>query len=78
MELRLDIDYNQLLNLIKQLPATQLLKLKTELDENDSQEKPKKASSDFQKLLLNGPVMSDEQYNTFTENRERMNQWRLK
>ena len=78
MELRLSIDYNQLLNLIKQLPATQVAKLKAELDKKDTKQKPRKASSDFQKFLLNGPVMSDEQYSAFVENRERLNQWRPK
>ena len=78
MELKLNIDYNQLLNLIKQLPATQIVKLKTELNKKYSKEKPKKASSDFRKFLLNGPVMSDKQYSTFVENRERLDQWRPK
>ncbi len=78
MELRLNIDCNQLLSLIKQLPATQIAKLRIELDKKYSEEKPKKASSDFQKFLLNDPVMSDKQYNAFVENRERMTQWRLK
>ncbi len=78
MEIRLDIDYNQLLNLIKQLPATQIAKLKAELDKKNSKEKPQKAKSDFQKFLLNGPIMSDEQYSSFVENRERLNQWRPK
>ena len=78
MELRLNINYEQLLNIIKQLPAPQIEKLKAELNKKGSQEQSKKASSDFQNFLLNGPVMSDEQYDAFVENRERMNQWRPK
>ncbi len=75
MELRLNIDFNQLLSLIKQLPDKQIAKLKAELDKKSTK---KKSSSEFQKLLLKGPVMSEEQYDTFVKNRESMSQWRQK
>lgn len=36
----------------------------------------KKKLTDFQKLLLDGPVMSDEDYNYFVEKRNHFNQWK--
>ena len=32
--------------------------------------------SDFQKLLLNGPFMSDEDFNFFQDKRNHFNQWK--
>ena len=32
--------------------------------------------TDFQKFLLSGPVMSDDQYSAFKKNRKTFNQWR--
>ncbi|MBW8051068.1 MAG: hypothetical protein FVQ77_12165 [Cytophagales bacterium] len=36
----------------------------------------KKKLINFQKLLLEGPVMSDEDYNYFVEKRNHFNQWK--
>ncbi len=78
MELTVNIGYEQLLYLIKQLPANQISKLKTDLNDNSIVPKSKAEISDFQKFLLQGPVMSKEQYDTFLENRKHYNQWRTK
>ncbi len=32
----------------------------------------------FQKFLLSGPIMSDEQYKLFKEARKHFNKWRIK
>lgn len=61
MELKIKIGYNEILELIKQLPKTEILKLKTDI-ETQIINKEKTAMTDFQKLLLQGPVMNDEQY----------------
>jgi heme oxygenase len=37
----------------------------------------KSSKEDMESLLLNGPVMSDEGYAAFLENRKAMNQWRM-
>lgn len=76
MELKLTIGYEQLLVLIKQLPANQIAKLKTDLDEKYILSKSKTEISEFQDFLLNGPVMSKEQYNQYLENRKNFTQWR--
>jgi hypothetical protein len=78
MELTLNIGYDQLLFLIKQMPANQIAKLKNDIDDSFVLLKSKKEISDFQEFLLHGPVMSDEQYDNYLENRKHFNQWRTK
>lgn len=78
MELTLNIGYEQLLLLVKQLPANQIAKLKTDLDDEFVLLKAKTEITELQKFLLNGPVMSKEQYNTYLENRKHFTQWRTK
>jgi len=78
MELSLNIGYEQLLFLIKQLPANQIEKLKNDIEINYKFVQSEQEISEFQKFLLKGPVMSKEQYNTFLENRKHFNQWRTK
>lgn len=35
-------------------------------------------TNDFKTLLLNGPIMDDEQYEEFLENRQHFNDWHKK
>lgn len=76
MELKLNIGYKELLELIKQLPPSQLAKLKVELSDEMIEQKSKTDISEFQQLLLGGPVMSDEQYQTYLKHRKSFNLWR--
>ena len=76
MELTLNLGYGQIYNLVSQLPANQIAKIKYELSEAVIAEKAKKEASDFQKFILSGPVMSDEQYSIFDQQRQYFNQWR--
>lgn len=69
MELKLKIGYNEIWELVKQLPKSQILQLKTDI-ETAIIEQEKTETTDFQKLLLQGPVMSDEQYAEYLENRK--------
>ena len=75
MELKVEIGFNELLHAIQQLPESQRAILQDELKKK---EQPKTDITDFQKFLLNGPVMSDEEYKNFKETRKRLNQWRTK
>jgi uncharacterized protein with NAD-binding domain and iron-sulfur cluster len=75
MELRLNIQYQELLNLIQQLPDKQVIQLKQDLN-NILQKKQEKPTTDCQKMLLEAPVMDDEEYETYLENRKHFNQWR--
>jgi len=76
LELKLKIEYQELLSLIRQLSESQLKKLKADVDRVNGQKKTQIKISDFQKLLLSGPVMSDEQYQQYIDNRKKFNQWR--
>ncbi len=75
MELKLNIGYQELIDLIKQLPVNQIRKLKAEQTlitaENDMEE----GMSNFQEFLLKGPVMNDDQYQDFLSNRKYFNTW---
>lgn len=75
MQLTVDVNIEQLIQLIKNLPEKQKAKIKSELFETSSQG-VNQEKVDFQKLLLSGPSMSDSQYSEYLENRKRMNQWR--
>ncbi len=76
MEIKVNIGYNQIIKLIKQMPASQLARLKTELDDKFLADKSKTEISDLQHFLLDAPIMTDDQYQLFRENRKRFSQWR--
>ena len=48
------------------MPANQIAKIKYEVLEDNIAEKAKKEVSDFQKFILAGPIMNDEQYTNFS------------
>ena len=67
--------YEQLIALINQLPIEEVNKLKDEI-EKISSEKNVEATDDLENFIADGPVMSDEKYNEFEENRKSFSQWR--
>ncbi|MEA3447139.1 MAG: hypothetical protein U9Q98_01655 [Bacteroidota bacterium] len=80
MELRINIRYEQILNLVKQLSYNDKKKLKTEVeDELFSQKRTPKIldneSIEFRKFLLQGPIMADEQFENYKQLRKNFNQW---
>ncbi len=78
MQLTVNIQYEQLINIIRHLPANQLAKIKSDLDNNIAASKSETERTNFQKFLLKGPVMSDAQYILYKENRKTFNKWRSK
>ena len=78
MQLTVNINFSELLNYIRHLPANQIAKLKSELDEKEIINKAKSEKNKFQKLLLEAPVMNDDQFEQFIENRKKFNKWRKK
>jgi hypothetical protein len=78
MELKLNIGYQELVELIKQLPANQIKRLKTELALIEKDHPMEDEGSDFQEFLSKGPVMEDDQYQVFLSNRKYFNSWRTK
>ena len=77
MQLTVDINIDQLIQILKNLPDNQKAKIKSELNEI-SLSGIKQERSNFQEFLLQGPTMTDVQYKQFKDNRKKMNQWRTK
>ena len=75
MQAQIEIGYDQLVQLVKQLPKKQWTKLKSEVEEGDMQANPK---PDMLTLLLNGPTFTKKQLDEITKARKEINQWRTK
>jgi hypothetical protein len=76
MELKLRIGYAELFELVRQLPASQIFQLKSELASKVLPERKAMEKAAFRALLLKGPVISEEQYQQFLQTRNWMSQWR--
>jgi hypothetical protein len=76
MQNTVELTYEQLINLIRQLPANQLAKIKSDLENIVAVEPKETRKTDFQVFISKGPVMSDAQYASYKENRKSLNQWR--
>jgi hypothetical protein len=74
MELRIDIDYNQILRLIHQLPQKEIEKLTNTLQTEIASKKSSKA---IQKMILNAPTWSDSDLNDYNEARNHINKSRI-
>lgn len=75
MQLQVDIEFDQLVKIVKNLPTGKLRKLKAEI-ENEA--KKAKTKVDLRTLLLNGPIATKKQLETIENNRKAINQWRTK
>lgn len=75
MEVTVDIKFDDLLKIVKNLPASKLFILKEEIEKKEKAD-PNRAA--FKSLLLNGPTFSDEQLNEIAKTRIAINQWRTK
>jgi hypothetical protein len=75
MELRVDIGFDQLIHMVKQLPRKQLEKLLTEVSRLP---RPVAKSGDLKSLLLSGPTFSEEQLQDIYKTREALTKWRTK
>ena len=76
MQNTVEISYGQLIDLIRQLPANQLAKIKSDLENIVSVDTTETRKTDFQVFISKGSVMSDAQYAAFKENRKSLNNWR--
>ena len=75
MQVQVDIGFDELIKIVKTLPANQLNQLKAEIDKEAKVDKPK---SDSELLLLNGPVATKKQLEIIDNNRKAINKWRTK
>ena len=73
MQVQVDIEFDQLLKIVKTLPAGQLKLLKAEIERK---RKVKKSKIDLETLLLTGPVATQKQLSVIKNNRKAINQWR--
>ncbi len=75
MTVSINIEYEQLVEVIKKLPLAQLRKLKIEIDKET---KRQSTQADLESILLNGPVASKKQLEVIENNRKLINQWRTR
>jgi len=75
MQAQVDIEFNQLVKLAKQLPATQWTKLKKEVLEKVE---GTVQNSDLISLLLSAPTYSKKQLDGVAKTRKSINEWRTK
>jgi hypothetical protein len=73
MQVQVDIAFEQLVKIVKTLPAAKLRQLKAEIEKEAEKEE---AKTDLKSLLLNGPVATKQQLETIENNRKSINQWR--
>ena len=71
----LKIKYEELWDLIVQLPSKQIARLKKDLAKLSEKKKRVPKVDDFQYFLLQGPTMTAGQYDQFEENRKFVNEW---
>lgn len=75
MQVQVDIEFDQLVKLAKQLPLTQWTKLKEEVEEKRT---ISEHNSDLVSLLLSAPTYSKKQLDDVAKTRKAINQWRTK
>jgi hypothetical protein len=74
MELRIDLEYNQILKLIHQLPKKEIERLTITLQSEIS---ANKSTSTLQKMILDAPTWSDAELHEYEEARTHLNQSRI-
>jgi hypothetical protein len=74
MQAEIDIDYDQLVRLVKQLPKNQWTKLKTEVEAQEHAN----PSSDMLSFLMNAPTFNKKQLDEIAKARKEISQWRAK
>ncbi len=75
MELQVNIEFDQLVKLAKQLPETHWTKLKKEVEEKVSDTEQ---DTGLVSLLLSAPTYSKKQLEEVAKTRKAINQWRTK
>lgn len=75
MQAQIDIGFDQLVQLVKQLPKKQWTKLKTEVEEQNTSGSQQ---SDMLNLLLEAPTFNKKQLSEIAKARKEINQWRKK
>lgn len=74
MQAQVNIEFDQLIRLAKNLPAQQWVKLKNEVEKEQAEQD----TSDLVAFLLKAPVFSKKQLTTIAKTRKALNLWRTK
>ena len=75
MELQIDIEINQLLGLIRQMPSEHKLLIRKELDGQYNRGVSKSIDEGLTELLLSGPVMTKEENENFKMAKKNFDTW---
>ena len=75
MTLNINIDVNQIIQIIGQLPNEQKKMVKYEIDKSLANKKSIKLIDDFTHLLLKGPVMTQEDEDRFKRINKDFEEW---
>ena len=75
MQLQVDIEFEQLVKIVKMLPSAKLRQLKAEIEKKTINDK---TNINLKSLLLKGPVATKKQIEVIENNRKSINQWRTK
>jgi len=73
MQVQVEIGFEQLMEIIKQLPSSKLSLLKRELNANGN---GGAKASDIEAFLLKAPTFSKNQVEAIAKTRKAINQWR--
>ena len=76
MHLNLNIDYKDLITIVKQLPVSELKKLNSTINNEISIKKQSKRTN-LQSLILKAPTWTDNEYNKYLSAKEHINKSRL-
>ena len=74
MQIQVDIRFDELLKIVRELPSGQLKQSKAELEKGEVNDK----AAGLESLLLNGPTATKRQLEIIAKNRKAINQWRAK
>ncbi len=72
MQVQVEIDFEELLLMVKKLSLSQLQKLKAEIEREGNQ----KRAADLESILLNGPTATEQEIDIILDNKKTINQWR--
>lgn len=75
MQVQVDIEFDQLVKIVKSLSSGKLKQLRAEIDKKATLAG---ADADLENLLLNGPTATTKQLETIAKNRKSINEWRIK
>jgi|GEM_PF-980567 len=76
MQLNLNVDYKDIVTIVKQLPVSELKRLNTAINHEIVSKKHSRRTN-LQTLILKAPTWTDSEYNDYLATREHINKSRL-